>query len=81
MAVSVKPVVPGIWIEVVTGILSTAVPGTLVPPLCTGNLSTVPVVAPLEAVPPIGAAMRTMVAPCSCVAPTWEVTIVTGAVP
>lgn len=81
MAVSVKPVAPGIWIEVVTGILSTAVPGTLEPPLCTGNLSIVPVVAPLDTVPPMGAAMRTIVAPCSCVAPTCVVTIVTGAVP
>ena len=61
-AASVKPAVPGIWIDVVTGILSTAVPGILVPALCTGNLSTVPVVAPLETVP-MGEAMRTMVAP------------------
>ena len=61
-AVSVKPAVPGIWTEEVTGILSTAVPGTLVPALCTGNRSTVPDVAPLETVP-MGDAMRTIVAP------------------
>ena len=71
MAASVNPVVPGICIDVVTGILSTAVPCTPAPPLCTGNLSTVPVVpAPVVTVPPIGAAMRTIVAPWSCVAPT-----------
>ena len=81
MAVMVRPVAPGSWIEVVTGIFNTAVPGTLLVPLCTGNLRTVPVVVPLDAGLPTGAAIRTMVAPCSCVAPTWVVTIVTGAVP